>query len=134
MNKFKLALARFFMGRRGMDQLGMAIYITGLVLYILSLILQAGLINLLAFVLWAYGIFRMFSKNLYKREAENRAFLNWFNPIKRKVMQAVTRFKNRRVYKYFRCPKCHSWLKLPRGVGEKTITCGKCGESFKKKA
>lgn len=134
MQKFKLALARFFYGRRGMDQLGMFIYFAGLILYILSLILNWGLLNLISVAMWIYGLFRMFSKNLYKREAENRAFLNWFNPIKRNAQQAITRFKNRKVYKYFRCPKCKSWIKMPRGIGEKTVTCGKCGESFRKKA
>ena len=42
--------------------------------------------------------------------------------------------KNIKQYKYFTCPKCKSRLKLPRGVGEVTVTCGKCGEKIKKKA
>jgi transcription elongation factor Elf1 len=37
-------------------------------------------------------------------------------------------------YKYFKCPECKSWLRLPRGVGEVTVTCGKCRHAFKQKA
>ena len=48
--------------------------------------------------------------------------------------QAHTRFKNRKVYLYYRCPQCRAWLRLPRNIGEKTVTCGKCGATFKKKA
>ena len=48
--------------------------------------------------------------------------------------QARVRFKNRKEYKYFRCPKCHAWLKLKRGSGEGTLTCGKCKHAFKAKA
>ena len=35
---------------------------------------------------------------------------------------------------YYRCPQCRAWLRLPRNIGEKTVTCGKCGATFKKKA
>ena len=48
--------------------------------------------------------------------------------------QARVRFKNRKEYKYFRCPKCHAWLKLKRGSGEGTLTRGKCKHAFKAKA
>ena len=48
--------------------------------------------------------------------------------------QALNRLKHSREYKYVRCPKCHSWLKLPRKVGEVTVTCGKCRHAFKQKA
>jgi len=134
MYRFRQALQRFFYGRRGMDQLGIAIYVGGLVLYIVSLIFQLGILNLVSTALWFYGIFRMFSRNITKRNQENVWFLNLYNPKKAAVRQAVNRFKNRRVYLYFRCPKCHSWLKLPRNIGEKTVTCGKCGEKIRKKA
>ena len=134
MFRIRQALVRFFAGRRGMDQFGMALYAGGLVLYIVSIILRWGFLNLLSTVLWFYGIFRMLSRNIMKRERENQWFLTWFTPLQIKAKQAYTRFKNRKIYKYFRCPKCRSWIKLPRNIGEKTVTCGKCGHSFKKKA
>ena len=42
--------------------------------------------------------------------------------------------KNMRKYKYFKCPECHARLRLPRKVGEVTVTCGKCHHAFKQKA
>ena len=45
-----------------------------------------------------------------------------------------TRLKNRKKYRYFRCPNCHARLRLPRGVGEVTVNCGQCKHSFRKKA
>ena len=33
---------------------------------------------------------------------------------------ARVRFQNRKQYRYFTCPKCHAWLRLPRNVGEVT--------------
>ena len=134
MSKFKAWLYRFMAGRRGMDQFGMALYVTGLVLYILALFTRFGILNLLSLAMWIYAIYRAFSRNLARREKENRWFLAKYQPLKRRVSQAWVRFKNRKVYKYYRCPKCKSWLKLPRHVGEKTVTCGKCGATFTKKA
>ncbi|MBR5379104.1 MAG: hypothetical protein IK140_01070 [Clostridia bacterium] len=134
MSKFKAWLYRFMAGRRGMDQFGMALYVTGLVLYILALFTRFGILNLLSLAMWIYAIYRAFSRNLVRREKENRWFLAKYQPLKRRVSQAWVRFKNRKVYKYYRCPKCKSWLKLPRHVGEKTVTCGKCGATFTKKA
>ena len=134
MSKFKAWLYRFMAGRRGMDQFGMALYVTGLVLYILALFTRLGILNLLSLAMWIYAIYRAFSRNLARREKENRWFLAKYQPLKRRISQAWVRFKNRKVYKYYRCPKCKSWLKLPRHVGEKTVTCGKCGATFTKKA
>ncbi|MBR7041055.1 MAG: hypothetical protein IKI24_04350, partial [Clostridia bacterium] len=71
---------------------------------------------------------------LAAREKENRWFLGWFTPLRTKIKNAKVRFKNRHVYLYYRCPKCRAWLKLPRHIGEKTVTCSACGATFKKKA
>jgi len=131
MERIKLALQRFFYGRRGLDQLGIALYAVALVL---SLFMRSGILSYLPLAVWVYALYRMLSKNLTARAKENEWFLTKYNPIKTSVKQAVARFKNRKIYKYYRCPQCKSWLKLPRGIGEKNVTCGKCGASFKKKA
>ena len=34
----------------------------------------------------------------------------------------------------YRCPQCGARLRMPRGLGEKTVTCSRCGRSFRKKA
>ena len=134
MERIRSWLMRFFYGRRGLDELGIASYITGLLLYFVSLFTGSAIIYYISFTLWIWGLFRMLSKNLVKRAKENEWFLKWYRPIGKKISQARVRFKNRKIYKYYRCPKCKCWLKLPRGIGEKTVTCGSCGAVFKKKA
>ena len=52
----------------------------------------------------------------------------------RNIRQFINRLRNIRKYKYFKCPQCHARLRLPRKVGEVTVTCGKCRHAFKKKA
>ena len=132
MGRFQAALYRFFSGRRGPDQL--AVIIAALVLSVLASILGWSLLSLLSLVIWAWALYRMLSRNIPAREKENAWFLKWYSPLVAQARQAHTRFKNRKVYLYYRCPQCRAWLRLPRNIGEKTVTCGKCGATFKKKA
>ena len=53
---------------------------------------------------------------------------------KTQLRQAKNRFKNRKQYKYFRCPSCKAWLRLPRGKGVVTVTCSRCHTSFTQKS
>jgi len=132
--KIKDGFRRFMTGRHGADQLGQALIIAGLVLVILNMFIGSSILFLLWLALYSYALFRMFSRNNEKRWAENQKYVEWSQKCRTSVRQATVRLKNSKEYKYFRCPKCKSWLKLPRKVGEVTITCGKCGNAFKKKA
>lgn len=134
MGSFKSALYRFFSGRRGLDQLSVALLVVSIILSLLSSILRLGILSTLSMVSWIYGLFRMLSKNIPAREKENQWFLSKYTPVQTNIKQARIRFKNRKVYLYYRCPNCRAWLKLPRNIGEKTVTCGKCQATFKKKA
>ena len=73
MQKLKNGFARLMYGRNGVDQLGMATIWACLILDIVSMFLQrraavaAAVLYWAAMVLWVLAIFRMFSKNLYKR-------------------------------------------------------------------
>ena len=134
MGSFRNALYRFFYGRRGMDQLSMALLIASLIASLLASMLGIALLSLASTGLWAYALFRMLSKNIAAREKENRWFLSKYSPVASSFKQAKVRFKNRKIYLYYRCPNCRAWLKLPRNIGEKTVTCGKCSATFKKKA
>jgi len=134
MNKFQQAMYRFFAGRRGSDQLNTFLLIAAIVLSLLGSIFGIGILSLLSTVMWVYVLYRMLSRNIPAREKENQWFLSKYSPIALNAKQAKIRFKNRKIYLYYRCPQCRAWLKLPRNIGEKTVTCGKCGATFKKKA
>lgn len=131
--KFKNGMYRFMSGRNGSDQLGLALLIAGIVLSLLSSIVGLGILSYLGLAVYIWAIFRMFSRNLSKRRAENEKYLNFSRNFKSNVSQFFVRLKNSRKYKYFRCPECKARLRLPRKVGEVTVTCGKCRHQFKQK-
>ena len=132
--KFKAAMVNFMMGRNGSDQLGMALLFAGVILSLIASITGLGILSYLGLAVYFWALFRMFSRNLVKRRAENEKYLAFSRNFKSGVSQFFARLKNSRKYKYFRCPECKARLRLPRKVGEVTVTCGKCRHQFKKKA
>lgn len=132
--KIKAGLQKFMAGRRGADELSMALMILGIVLSMLSGIFRLPVLHWLSLAIYVFALYRMLSRNLEKRYAENEWFLKLWRGKSTAVKQFVNRMKNMKKYKYFKCPECKSYIRLPRGVGEVTVTCGKCRHAFKQKA
>ncbi len=134
LQKLKAGIQNFMKGRRGADELSMALLVVGLVLSLLSSIFHLNILYLLSLAIYIFAVYRMLSRNLEKRYAENAAFLTLWRGKGSAIRQFFNRMKNLKKYKYFKCPECKSRLRLPRGVGEVTVTCGKCHHAFKQKA
>lgn len=133
-NRIKMGLQKFMTGRNGPDELSLAMLIISLIVSLISSIVGSIVLNLVSMVLYILVIFRIFSRNVEKRYAENQKYVTFRQSFRRSCSQAWVRLKNSKKYKYFKCPQCHAWLRLPRKVGEVTVTCGKCHHAFKKKA
>lgn len=118
-------LTRFMAGRYGSDKLNMAILGAGLLLCVVSMfinwVVPDLVLTFLSYALMIWAIFRMLSRNTYKRYRENRAYLNFLQRLKDKE------------HLYFTCPRCHQTVRVPRGKGKILITCPKCSEKFQKK-
>lgn len=132
--KFKNGLRNFMIGRNGTDQLSLALLIGGIVLSLLSSLTRILLFYYLGLAAYIWAIFRMFSRNVEKRRDENQRYVRFRQNFKSNVRQFFVRIKNIKKYRYFRCPECKARLRLPRKVGEVTVTCGKCHHQFRQKA
>ena len=132
--KLKNGVRNFMIGRNGADQLSLAMLIAGIVLSLLTSVTRIAIFNILGLIVLLLTIFRMFSRNLEKRRAENQKFVNFRANFGTNAKQMMNRLKNMKKYKYFKCPQCGARLRLPRKVGEVTVTCGKCKNQFKQKA
>ena len=79
-----------------------------------------------------------FSKNIYKRAAENEKYLQFISRFKRK--NGSTTYNNtqnaeqKKYYKYFKCPGCSQKIRIPRGHGKIEIKCPKCNTKFIRKS
>lgn len=124
-------------GRYGGDAFSNFLSLAALVVVVLGLFVPDLFGMLLGWLGWAaliYSYYRIFSRNIPKRAAENRWFLAQRYAVQQRFASARTRFAQRKVYRYFRCPRCRQQLRVPRGRGRISITCPKCGTSFIKKS
>ncbi len=133
-DKIRASFARFMSGRYGADQLSYAMVIGALVLTLTGALSRLGLLTLMADALLIVVFIRMFSKDRLRRAHENQVYLEKTQNVRRAVTEWINRMKNSKKYRYFTCPKCKKRLRVPRGVGNVTITCKNCGEKFDKKA
>lgn len=134
LNTLRQKLMQFMMGRNGVDEIVQVLLWAWPALYIFGLITRMGIFLLLAQVCMIYMLFRMLSRNIVKRRAECAIFRVKTAPLKKRVNEWIAMFKNRKKYAYFACPQCKAKLRVPRGVGNVTVTCRQCGHKFDKKA
>ena len=128
---------RFMSGRYGGDAFSNFLSLAALVVVVLGLFvpgLFGMLLGWLGGAALIYSYYRIFSRNIPRRAAENRWFLAQRYAVQQRFAGARTRFAQRKVYRYFRCPRCRQQLRVPRGRGRISITCPKCGTSFIKKS
>lgn len=126
-------LRRFMYGRYGVDKLNIFLIIVGVILSIVAGFFFRPL-YILADVFYVYAFFRALSRNIPARQRENATFYRLYEPVAKWFGFQKRKFKERKVYKYFRCPKCHQQLRAPRGRGKIEVTCQKCGNVFRTKA
>lgn len=118
--RMREAIARFMAGRYGSDKLNFAILIIAIILDIIEAFTGFFLFSVLSTLLCALAIFRMLSKNIPKRYAENQKLEKWLNEL-----------KMRKHYHIYRCKNCRQKIRVPRKGGKKVeIRCPKCGQTF----
>lgn len=126
MNKWKDKLIRFMYGRYGgNDALNKTLLWGYLIILLVGAITNLTVLWYVGMVALVFCMYRIFSKNIGKRQAENAAFLKfrgklkiWFAPI------------TDRKHVYRTCPNCGAKLRLPRKKGKHTVGCPKCGTDF----
>ncbi len=126
-------VSRFMVGRYGMDQLNTAIMVVYLILYVVFLFTRLAVLDLIVLALLLVTLFRMLSRNLDRRRAENARFLQLVRPICRRFKSCRARMQDRD-HRYFKCPNCGQQMRVPRGKGRITVHCRACGATFEEKS
>ena len=130
-------IAQFMQGRYGFDPLNgfllalsFAVHIAnffvrGLVPSLILLGVQLALLGL--------AVFRTLSRNINMRALENRRFRSVYDPVKKWIRFQVKKFKERKDYKYLKCPFCKAQLRVRNQKGEHGVRCPKCRGDFRVK-
>lgn len=127
-------LRRFMMGRYGNDALNSAFLALGLALILVEWLTRWNWMSILILALLILCYFRMFSRNISARYAENQKFLQWWMPMRQRLAGAKARFADRKTHRYFKCPQCKKRLRVPTGRGKINIACPSCGTKFVRKS
>lgn len=130
----KEKLIRFMYGRYGADSFGKFLSGAGIVLLLLSIFFPYRIIYLFAWAFIIYAYFRMFSKNIYKRSAENQAFLKYTAGIRGFWLNQKNLMVQRKTHHIYKCPSCKQKIRIPRGKGKIEIRCPKCQTTFIKRS
>ncbi len=133
----KQKLAKFMHGRYGVDEMSKFLSYSCLALVFLSIFFKDNLrfilfLPAIAGIIFSY--YRIFSKNYTKRRQENAKYLRLKNRFKNWRQLRSDMWKQRKEYKFFKCPSCRAVLRVPKGKGKIRIVCKKCGSAFEKKS
>lgn len=134
----KEKLIRFMQGRYGVDSFSKFMLISGLVVVMLSSFLSGNVLGVICYVagwfLVIFCYFRMFSRNITKRYAENQTFLAKTYKIRSFFQGQKNVWKLRKTHHIYKCPNCKQKIRIPRGKGKIEIRCPKCSTTFIKKS
>lgn len=131
-SKLRASFDRFMYGRYGTDTLNRHLILIWLALAVLNMFLHSLIVYGLETALCFVTFFRMFSRNVVKRRAENAKYYRLTQKWSRSARHLSVRFRERKTARFFKCPHCKAPIRMPRKVGKFNVRCQKCGGTFQK--
>lgn len=130
MKSFKEKLISFMYGRYGIDALYYALFGLWIACWFLRVLTQWILFDILTWGVLVIMLYRVMSRNITRRRAENEKFLKIWNPIRAFWKLQWLRIKDSKTSVYRRCPDCGAMLRLPHRRGKHTAVCPRCARRF----
>lgn len=148
-------LQSFIIGRNGSDRLGRWSIGAAIVVLVINMVVPNAILMALSYALLFYSIYRMFSRNVSARSAENMRFEELLDKLpfrkgkngngqststgqsanktqagwSQSSAKSTDRSKIRIV-----CDQCGQPLSIPKGKGTLKVTCPKCNHQMKVKS
>lgn len=131
---FRDRIRRAMYGRYGNDQLNRLFLVIILLLLMISSFTRVHYLYWLSLALLVLSYFRMFSKDISRRYQENQKYLYFRNRFTGWFKLRYSHLKQRKYYRFFKCPTCGQKVRVPKGKGNIQITCPKCRTAFNKRS
>lgn len=130
MKNLRNKLASFFRGRYGMDSFGYFLFVIYVILCVFNAVFGLVAVQFLTLILAVYSIWRIMSRNFWKRSQENQKYLNVKMIVKTECKLLIDRIKYIKTARFRKCKHCKAIIKLPNKRGNHTVKCPKCGQKF----
>ena len=127
---FRERVARFMVGRYGMDHLYYFLLTFCTVLIVINIFAKSYILSSVNTLLLVFAFYRVLSKNIYKRQRENEKFIVIWDKLKKFHNLQKCRYRDRKTHVYRKCPSCNSNLRLPKQKGKHTVSCPCCRHRF----
>ena len=133
MGRFRQKVMQFMQGRYGADQFSRFLIYLSLILLVITLFCRNNFIYYIAVIVLFYSYFRMLSRNISRRYAENQKYLSLRYKVVGRFNWIRLRIKDSKTHRIFKCPSCSQKIRVPKGKGRISIKCPKCRIEFIKK-
>lgn len=135
MNGFFDKIQRFMIGRNGLDKLtGFLFAIYATLVFVSFFVIRFPIAHIvvyaLEFILMLIIVFRTLSRNIYKRQKENRNFLRFSTAVKEFFTRQKNKIRDRKTHRYVKCKNCRAHLRVKNIKGKHTVRCPKCRNTF----
>ena len=129
---FNAFMMKLMYGRNGFDNMARACYGVSLLLLVINIFAGSVIIYFLWVGLFAYSLFRSFSRNIPKRYAENQKYLQMTRGLRGRG-EVIKLNMNGGTSRFYLCSSCGQKIRVPKGKGKIEIRCPRCGNRFIKK-
>ena len=121
-------------GRYGVDSLSRFLSVILLAVIVIGMFVRIPLSGLISLVLLVILYWRMFSRDIPKRYAENQKFLQLRDKFLGNFSNFGSNMSQLKDYHIYKCPRCNQKIRIPRGKGHIMVRCPRCGYEFHKKS
>lgn len=131
---------KFMQGRYGVDDFSRFIMGVALTLIILTMVVTmfnrnvGSILDFLGIAAIVYAYFRILSRNIQQRYAENQKYLQVTSKFRLRFNKEKNLMKQRKTHHIYSCPGCGQKIRIPRGKGKIEIECPKCHTKFVKRS
>ena len=125
---------RFMQGRYGTDDFYKFLFWVALIGIVINWFFKSQLLSFAVTLILVYAMYRVLSKNLSARYAENQRYLQATAKIRYWFDQQKKLMEERKYHHIYTCPKCRQKIRIPKGKGKIMIRCPKCHHEFQKRS
>ena len=130
MGRIKEKIARYMVGRYGIDRLYYFLLAICFIIIIINTFINSLILSFIESCLFIYAFYRVISRNVYKRQQENEKFTKLIDKPKKFFNLQKCKLRDRNTHVYKKCPNCKNNLRLPKQKGKHTVACPCCQTRF----